>query len=329
MPADRAKNGLALYSSIGNYLRGNSFHQNPTGGVFVYASSSTVPVNNSIQRNYMGYHGSNGGVITNMAGATDVGFNFIAGNPFMTGIPIAGFLLEGTANSRFYSNVIENLSHGKHQALSLFTNTSLCLDAATATVTQSLHLPGCGCSMGLGVHDPGWEFLLGSAAGEWQPQQRFHPLHQHHGQQRVWEEHRRLRGSLPYQSESMGREYRLVVQTPPAGVTLAAGSQKTISWNSQGCVLVGINLLNASNNSTPIASNYQDFGYYRWTVPAVAPGVYSVQVTCKNSAGAAAGYKRHRAGIPHHRERFGITVAGDRFHRRSGTIDADFVEEVG
>jgi parallel beta-helix repeat protein len=276
------ENGLALYSSLGNYLRGNSFHQNPTGGVFLLTTSGTVPVNNSIQRNYMGYHGSNGGVITNQAGATDVGFNFIAGNPFMTGTPIAGFLVEGTSNTRLYSNVIENLSQGENID-DATTNTFLYLNRYFNVLTHYT-FKGAGVQWDSGSTVLGGNFFSDFTSANGNPSNGLTPYTNMIGAPMGVYQDR-----YPYQSESLGREYRMAVQTPPAGVTVAAGSQKTISWNSQGCVLVDINLLNASNTSTPITTNYQDYGYYRWTVPAVAPGQYSLQVSCKNSAGAASG----------------------------------------
>ena len=82
----------------------------------------------------------------------------------------------------------------------------------------------------------------------------------------------------------MGKNYGVTMQLPAAGTSLAAGTFKTISWISQGCVSVDLTLYNSSNSATAIVSNYPDFGFYRWTVPSVTAGAYTMKVTCKNSA---------------------------------------------
>ena len=49
---------------------------------------------------------------------------------------------------------------------------------------------------------------------------------------------------------------------PVGGVSLAAGSQKTIQSLSRGCTYVDLSV-----NNTPIVSDYPDVGFYQWTVP--------------------------------------------------------------
>ena len=112
---------------------------------------------------------------------------------------------------------------------------------------------------------------------------------------KIFDNNLRWRGTLhqdryPYQAEQLGKEYGVVTQLPAAGASLAAGTFKTISWISQGCVFVDLTLYNSSNAATPIVSNYADSGFYRWTVPTlVTPGIYTVQVTCKNSLSSPTG----------------------------------------
>jgi hypothetical protein len=93
----------------------------------------------------------------------------------------------------------------------------------------------------------------------------------------------------PYASEALGKTYGVVAQLPAAGASLAAGTFKTISWISQGCVFVDLTLYNSANSPTAIATNYPDYGFYRWSVPSMAPGAYTVKVTCKNSQSNATG----------------------------------------
>lgn len=35
------ENGMALFNAIGNYIRGNMFHQNPQGGIFIATFTGT------------------------------------------------------------------------------------------------------------------------------------------------------------------------------------------------------------------------------------------------------------------------------------------------
>jgi parallel beta-helix repeat protein len=281
-----SENALALYNSTGNYLRGNIFHQNPTGGIYIwFEGSGTVPVNNSVQRNYLYDHGANGGVITDLAAATDVGFNFIAGNPSQIATPIAGFLVEGTANTNFYANVVENLNEGENID-SHTTNTSLYLNRYF-NVLNHYTFTGATVNWDSGSTVLGGNFFSDFTSADGNPSNGATPytniIDTSSGGRGVYEDH------YPYQAESLGKTYGVTVLTPALNASLAAGSQKTISWRSQGCVLVDVTLLNASNNATAIATNYADFGYYRWTVPSVAPGAYNIQVNCKNSSGTAVG----------------------------------------
>jgi hypothetical protein len=54
------ENGMALFNAIGNYIRGNMFHQNPQGifiATFTGTGTNTVAAHNSTQRNYLSITG--------------------------------------------------------------------------------------------------------------------------------------------------------------------------------------------------------------------------------------------------------------------------------
>jgi len=70
----------------------------------------------------------------------------------------------------------------------------------------------------------------------------------------------------------------------------AAGSQKTIAWQSAGCALVDLFYVSSSTGVVSIAQGYPDTGFYHWTLPAgLAPATdYSIRVDCKTSSGTGA-----------------------------------------
>jgi parallel beta-helix repeat protein len=281
------ENGLALFNSIGNYIRGNIFHSNPQGGIFLLTNGGTVPVNNSIQRNYLHDHGSNAGVITTNAGATDVGFNYIAGNPAQIATPIGGFLIQGTANVKMYGNLVRDFYEGENidaatTASSLYLNRFL-------NVLNHYTFTGATVTWDSGSTVLGGNFFSDFTTTNGNPSNGATPYTKIIDNNNVSGNTGVYQDRYPYQSETLGKVYGITVNTPASGTSAAIGSQKTISWTSQGCVLVDVTLLDASNNPTSIVTNFADFGYYRWTVPAVATGAYSIQVSCKNSLSGATG----------------------------------------
>lgn len=95
----------------------------------------------------------------------------------------------------------------------------------------------------------------------------------------------------PYQSENLGKQAQIRIQTPVAGQIAAAGSQKTIAWKSKGSVLVDIYYNSAATGRQLIAGNYPDAGFYNWTLPSnLPPGSgYTIQIYGKNSSGVGIG----------------------------------------
>jgi parallel beta-helix repeat protein len=288
------ENGFALYSSIGNYLEGNVFFANPQGGIYVNGSSSSDPGCspncvaadfNSIQQNYLYNHPANGGVTTSLSINDDVGFNFIAGNISQISQPIAGLLIQGSSGEKLYSNVIQNLDEGEYISAAT-TSGSLYLNRHfNATIHYSFSPTGMQWDSGSTVLGGNYYSDFTTANGN--PSNGSTPytniIDNTSGGRGAYEDR------YPYESESLGKTYGVLAQLPAAGASLAAGTFKTISWISQGCVFVDLTLYNSSNSATPIVSNYPDYGFYRWSVPAVTPGAYTVTVTCKNSLSNATG----------------------------------------
>jgi parallel beta-helix repeat protein len=289
-----SENGFALYSSVGNYLQANVFFANPQGGVYVNGNPSSDPgcapnciaANfNSIQQNYLYNHPANGGVTTSLSINDDVGFNFIAGQASQIAQPIAGLLIQNSSGEKLYSNVIQNLQEGEYinaatTSGSLYLNRHL-----NAPLHYSFSPTGMQWDSGSTVLGGNYYSDFTTANGN--PSNGSTPytniIDNTSGGRGLYEDR------YPYQSEGLGKTYGVWAQLPAAGASLAAGTFKTISWISQGCVYVDLTLYNSSNSPTPIVSNYADYGFYRWTVPAVTPGVYTVNVTCKNSLSNATG----------------------------------------
>ncbi len=282
------ENGMALFNSIGNYVRGNNFHNNPQGGVFVSkdpntaVSGTTVPTFNSIQQNYLHDHGANGGINTSMETQNDFGFNYISGNPAQINTPIAGILAKATTNSNFYSNVIRDLQQAEHiqggtTGAVLYLNRHINAMVHLLNTDSSAQFDSGSTTLGGNYYSDFTGFAGNPGTTPYTnitDQNSGHPVNDRY----------------PYSSENLGKNYNIAVRLPSAGSYLAASTQKTIAWSSQGCVSVDLYLLDGSNNIvSTIASNTADYGYYRWAVPGVALGTYKVRADCKTSAGTATG----------------------------------------
>jgi len=281
-----SENGLALYNSAGNYLLANVFFANPQGGIYVNGQPGSDPgcgtncANfNSIQQNYLYNHLANGGVTTDLSINDDVGFNFIAGNSAPN---IAGLVIKSSSGEKLYSNVIQNLGEGELIDPHPYTGSS-----GSLYLNRHLNAPlHYSYSPTVMQWDSGSAVLGGNYYSDFttangNPSNGSTPYTNIIGGQ--------YEDRYPYQSESLGKTYGVVAQLPAAGASLAAGTFKTISWISQGCVLVDLTLYNSSNSPTAIVSNRADYGFYRWSVPAVTPGAYTVKVTCKDSHSNATG----------------------------------------
>ena len=274
-----SENGFALFNSVGNYLLANVFFANPQGGIYLWGDPSgdsgcapnCIPANfNSLQQNYLYNHVANGGVTTKLSTNDDIGFNFMASNASQVGPPAVGLVLTTSSGEKLYSNVIQNLSEGEDIVDSATTG-SLYLNRHFNTATYFSLSSGMQWDSGSPVLGGNYYSNFTSANGN----PGTIPYTNIQGG--------KDQDRYPYESEALGKTYGVVTQLPASGASLAAGTFKTISWISQGCVLVDLTLYNSSNSATAIASNYPDYGFYRWTVPTVTPGSYTVKVTCKDS----------------------------------------------
>jgi parallel beta-helix repeat protein len=98
------------------------------------------------------------------------------------------------------------------------------------------------------------------------------------------------RDRWPFKDPTFGDTYSIAVTNPRLGASLAAGSTKTIQWQSTACVTVDIALLQGGVPQSTIVANYPNHGSYIWDVPSVTPASnYAVRVTCKDAANASTG----------------------------------------
>ena len=284
------ENGMALFNSVGNLVRGNNFHNNAQGGVYVSKDASvaisgnTTPMFNSIQQNYLHDHPANGGITTFTETQNDFSFNYISGDPAQLGIAIAGLLIQHTTNSNFYSNVIRDLRQAEQIQVGttgavLYLNRHINTVAHLLNTDSSVLFDSGSTTLGGNYYSDFTSFSGNPSTGATPytnitDQNGGHPVNDRY----------------PYSSENLGKNYNIAIRLPSAGSYLAVSSPKTISWTSQGCVAVDLYLLDASNNVvSTIASNTPDYGYYRWTVPSVAAGTYKARADCKTSSGSATG----------------------------------------
>ncbi len=94
---------------------------------------------------------------------------------------------------------------------------------------------------------------------------------------------------FPFRDEDFGQDHAVAVFLPDARTIAAPGSNQTIAWRTNGCVLVDL-AYGTPGSSTFIVTNYPDVGFYDWVVPAAPAGAsYAVSVTCKNSSGLSLG----------------------------------------
>ncbi len=280
------ENGIDVFNSNSNFLRGNSVHQNGQGGIFVTTdpgSTGASTAYNVIQHNYSYDHCFNGGIQARQSSSNRIAFNFIASGPH-TDVAAAGLILgsptasQAVASTVVSGNTIQNLPTSEYVYANV-TSSSLFLNRHFNSPVQYSVSPAqvnwdAGSILGGNFWSsfpvignpsstPYTTFLMGGGN---------------------YADH------FPFQSENFGKPYVLQVVQPAAGVVAAAGSRKTIAWQSQGCVFVDISFGESGLTSTAIVTNYPDTGFYIWTVPAATPaGDYAVQVTCKTSVGAGTG----------------------------------------
>lgn len=276
-----AEGGFTLFQTSYCYLRGNEVADNYQAGIFNWkdpAYAGTIgapPVNNVFQSNYVTDTWTNGSFLTRGGTNDEVSFNFFYGPSIALD---GGIEIVWAANgARVFRNTVVDLKEGARvdsdvRDTRLFQNRFVnapdrySLSPAQVSWDASIFLGGNYWSDHTAVGNPSrgntpYGGFIGGAYTD----------------------------KFPYQSETLGQAYSLTVQQPVAGMKAAVNSQKTIAWKSTGCVYVDINY-QSGGGSGVIASNFPDYGYYHWTVPAVAPrSDYAVTVTCKNSQRASVG----------------------------------------
>ena len=284
-----SETGISIFNSVGNYILGNALHSNPLGGVYIVntndtssnGSGTTPPAYNSIQQNYLYLPGANGAVTLDTAPNTDVSFNYMAGDPTQAITPTSPFGLlfrNSVTNTTVASNLIRDLAG--EQIFSTDSGISLYLNRH---INAGLHytFAGAGANWDSGSMPLGGNYFSEFTTANGNPSNGSTPF------SRIYQDQAGNYGlyvdHYPYQSESLGRQYLMSPVLPASGSQLAVGTLKTISWRSQACVLVDINLV--GNTTQSIAVNAADYGYFRWTVPNVTPGAYTIQINCKDSGG--------------------------------------------
>ena len=285
--------GMSLFNSVGNYVRGNNWHNNPNGGIIVQrdsGSGTTVPTRNSVQQNYLHDYPANGGIVTSIETLNDFGFNYIAGTPATANQTIAGILLQGSTNSNFYSNVIRDLLQAEQVQGVTVSSTTYNSSGDVFYLNRHLNTTNDYLLSGSTAQFDSGSTTLGG---------NYYSNFNANGNPSTTTPNTNIINQVgtmvaqdryPYQSESLGKNYSVGVRLPSTGSYLAVGTSKTIAWSSQGCMMVDIFLLNANGTvNATIASNAPDYGYYRWTVPAVTNQNYKVRVDCKLSSGGATG----------------------------------------
>ena len=283
--------GMALFNSVGNVLRGNNFHNNPFGGIVVRkdpASGNTTPAFNSLQQNYLHDHPANGGITLQTEMQGDYGFNYISGDPGQISQPIGGIVASNSsnssANSVFYSNIIRDLRQA--ESLNGTTNALVFLNRHLNTIDHYV-LNGSSVQFDSGSAVLGGNYFSDFTTANGNPSNGATPYTNIRDQNNATGVNQ---DRYPFTSESLGKVYSIGLRIPSAGSYLAISSVKTIAWNSQGCMLVDLSLVNTAGSSVAsIASNAADYGYYRWTVPNVTPGSYRLRADCKTSGGALTG----------------------------------------
>ena len=279
--------GMALFNSVGNYVRGNNFHNNAFGGIVVRkdpASGPTVPNHNSIQQNYFHDQNNNGGIVTSTETLNDYGFNYISGNPAQISQSLVGILTSATTNSNFYSNTIRDLRIGEQ----LQDSTSGASFYLNRHINSPFHIVYTGNSA---TFDSGSPTLGGSYYSD------FSSANGNPSSGTPYTNYSDQNGAVgvaqdryPFASENLGKSYAIALRIPSAGSYLATSTYKTVAWSSQGCVAVDLYLLNSANSTlTTIVSNTPDYGFYRWLVPNVGSGTYQVRADCKLANGGVSG----------------------------------------
>jgi uncharacterized protein (TIGR03437 family) len=286
--------GITSFNSSNSYLRANQISGNGQAGLLMWNQDPSLGnlQYSIIQNNYIANNPSPGLILLRGAKVSDIGYNFLVGTGAATpgadpGITLNTWTGAGqtgassgpSSNATVYRTTFWN----DHSPISVGSDVTKSLIFENRFVNPS-NLPVDVYSYaGAGVNWHNQLFMGGNYWGAYLTAPYTNFIIDAAGD----------RGGgfidrFPLPNEAFGLAYAIAIQEPAAGVVAAVGSQKTISWKSAGCFLVDLSYNSSSTGASgAIASGYPDYGFYQWTVPAVAAAAdYTITVSCKDSTNA-------------------------------------------
>ena len=287
-----AEGGITNFNSSSMVVKANSVSQNQEAGIFIWNTDHAFanPADNVIQNNYVFNNPSNGEILLRGASLTDIAYNYlsVANAGLSAGISLVSDAASSSGPStlsQVYRNIVSKTNFMNYISSdvtgTVFFQNRYFFSGSSFNFTPS----GADIKWDANVSIGGnyWSNFTGGTGNPSRGASYtsfINGLDSH------------LAGytdRFPYANEDLGLNHSVTVFQPAAGAVWALGSVKTISWRTQGCVLVDLSYSGGASGS--IVQNYPDVGYYVWTVPAglAAGGNYAIGVSCKNSAGAPLG----------------------------------------
>ena len=283
------ENGHSIWASSNNQSIGNTISNNLQGGIFVWNAfgqtftTGSTPANNVIHNNAVWDSPANGLIHLKGCQSTQVGYNFLSApssgqNVAAIKVGHRGDSSAGVSGVSIYENTEKDIAIGDM----VFENVS----GASIFRNRHINVTNTFCFAGASVQWDAGSFVGGNYWSNFLAQGN--PSQATPYSDIIYDDvgnRGQYADGFPFQSENLGESYSVVVHEPYAGVVAAAGSVKTIRWQSVGSVYVDITYSSSAGSGT-IVTNYPDIGYYKWTIPSsiASANDYQVQVHCKNSA---------------------------------------------
>lgn len=273
------------FNSSDNYLLGNVGEGCGQAGILLWNEYHDVPAptDNALVQNFLSDIVANGAIFLRGAAHVYVADNFLADS--FAGLQVTSWDDEngrsgGSSEVTAFDNTMLKLTAGFYvgadtKGMQVFRNRTL-------HTSQNFSASGAGISWD-GGRAVGGNYWSDSPGGRRYSSFITNPKTGERSGQ--YEDH------FPDKHEAVSGGYSMTVMEPERDVIIAQGSQKTIAWRSEGCVLVDISYSDGTEEVTPIATNYPDVGIYQWTVgTGLSVGSnYKVRVDCKNSRGMGTG----------------------------------------